>query len=239
MSNQDNHSPAFQFYPKDFMTSEKVAEMTFTEKGIYLHLLCLCWTNKGIKQDTKFERIIGPEWEGSAEAVLACFEVIDGRLWNPRLYRELKKQDKYAEKKRRAGKASGVARKSRNTKDKEQVFNSVRTECEQRRTLPSPSPSPSPNNTHKEAQAFTGDSLTSMLKIWDKHIGFPDDKIRCWATEAMTPILKERTADEWATSFEKYLRANKRKNPSFREFAGTYRKYRPTVKWKPSQEPSQ
>ena len=36
-------APAFQFYPKDFLTDERVKLMSHTERGIYISLLCMCW----------------------------------------------------------------------------------------------------------------------------------------------------------------------------------------------------
>jgi len=168
MSNQDNHSPAFQFYPKDFIGSERVAEMTYAELGIYIRLLCLCWTNEGIKQDARLDRIIGPEWDAASEVVMPCFEVIDGKLWNPRLYRELKKQKAHAKGKSKAGKASAKARKSRKCKEKEHVLNSVEVPLQQNSTLHTPySILHTPNNP----QAPKGDDelFEDFWKSWPKH----------------------------------------------------------------------
>ena len=44
-------SPHFPFYPKDFLSDEHVQVMTMTERGIYISLLCLCWTEGSIPDD--------------------------------------------------------------------------------------------------------------------------------------------------------------------------------------------
>lgn len=41
----NNKSPAFQFYPSEFLTDENIINMTFEEKGIYISLICHCWIN--------------------------------------------------------------------------------------------------------------------------------------------------------------------------------------------------
>ena len=41
-------SPAFQFYPKDFLTDSHVVAMTLAERGAYITLLCLCWLDRSL-----------------------------------------------------------------------------------------------------------------------------------------------------------------------------------------------
>lgn len=44
-------SPAFQFYPQDYLSSARVATMTLEEEGVYLRLLCYCWSIGSIPAD--------------------------------------------------------------------------------------------------------------------------------------------------------------------------------------------
>lgn len=44
-------SPAFQFYPQDYLSSARVATMTLEEEGVYIRLLCYCWSNGSIPAD--------------------------------------------------------------------------------------------------------------------------------------------------------------------------------------------
>ena len=46
-------SPAFQFYPKDFMSDEKQAVMELAEVGAYIRLICVCWEEGSIPRDMK------------------------------------------------------------------------------------------------------------------------------------------------------------------------------------------
>jgi hypothetical protein len=43
-------SPAFQFYPKDFLTDENVRVMSLQERGAYITLLCLCPTMRAVSR---------------------------------------------------------------------------------------------------------------------------------------------------------------------------------------------
>ena len=94
-------SPAFQFYPSDFLNSPKVRRMSLTERGAYITLLSLCWMDGGtLSTDVaelagelhvpvkQFERM----WAG---LLSQCFYEKNGRLRNDRLDRETKKQDEY------------------------------------------------------------------------------------------------------------------------------------------------
>lgn len=95
-------SPAFQWYPKDFLTDEKVILMSNTERGIYITFLSQCWLEGTLPLETaslahfarmslrQFTRL----WEHSV--VRTCFYVNeDGRLHHKRLDEEREKQDRY------------------------------------------------------------------------------------------------------------------------------------------------
>lgn len=94
--------PAFQFYPKDFLTDERVQLMSHTERGVYITLLCMCWLEKSLPLETKalatlvnmplvrFTKL----WEHSP--IKQCFHLDDdGRLRHKRLDAERDKQDVY------------------------------------------------------------------------------------------------------------------------------------------------
>ena len=90
-------SPAFQFYPKDFLSSSKVGRMSLTEIGAYAVLLMHCWLDNGLPTDARalasilrvkavqFDRM----WSG---ALHECFVERGGKLHNGRLDEERKKQ---------------------------------------------------------------------------------------------------------------------------------------------------
>jgi uncharacterized protein YdaU (DUF1376 family) len=92
-------APAFQFYPRDFLTDERVTLMSHTERGIYITLLCHCWleTSLPLEADTLAKMLNLPLkrftalWEHSV--VRTCFQVQeDGRLHHGRLDKEREKQ---------------------------------------------------------------------------------------------------------------------------------------------------
>ena len=46
-----NKVPAFQFYPGDYLSSQRVSLMTLEEEGAYIRLLCYCWKHGHIPSD--------------------------------------------------------------------------------------------------------------------------------------------------------------------------------------------
>jgi uncharacterized protein YdaU (DUF1376 family) len=94
-------SPAFQFYPKDFLLDRNVRNMSMTERGVYITLLALCWLDNGLPTDladlasevgvpaSKFDRM----WH--AGKLSECFHERDGRYHHKRLDEERKKQADY------------------------------------------------------------------------------------------------------------------------------------------------
>ncbi len=110
-------SPAFQFYPQDFVSDPKVLAMTSAARGAYIMLLCHCWTNGSVPDDDIVLRRIsaydGRDWRAACASVRACLGAKDGKLFSPRLERERQKQADYREMKARAGQAGGQQTASR------------------------------------------------------------------------------------------------------------------------------
>lgn len=95
-------SPAFQFYPKDFISDEQQTAMSIAECGIYIRLLCACWTNGSIPSDlSRLHTLCGAtqrEMQKYWPAVSVKFvphPTETGRLVNPRMERERAKQTEY------------------------------------------------------------------------------------------------------------------------------------------------
>lgn len=112
-------APAFQFYPKDFISDERVMRMTYTERGIYITLLSVCWLEGSIPGQpraiammlkiptARFLKL----WRGPLSR---CFETnSDGRLIQKRLEREREAQARYRVLQSEKGKASAQARFNR------------------------------------------------------------------------------------------------------------------------------
>lgn len=99
-------SPAFQFYPKDFLTDDKVLAMSAEVRGLYITLLCIDWLNDGFS-GALILKLAGFDWVGQncerrsdAEAIktqlLNCFishPLKEGFITNSRLEDERKNQE--------------------------------------------------------------------------------------------------------------------------------------------------
>ncbi len=94
-------APAFQFYPKDFLTDERVGLMSYTERGIYITLLSKCWLEGSLPASVEdLARLLGLPvqrfrrlWVNSLSC---CFITAgDGRITQKRLEEEREKQEQY------------------------------------------------------------------------------------------------------------------------------------------------
>ena len=97
-------SPAFQFYPKEFLSSAKVIAMTATERGVYITLLSIQWLDGSLPDDlAALARLVGINAKAFAKMwphnLARCFTARHGgRLVNERLERERKKQAEFRQK---------------------------------------------------------------------------------------------------------------------------------------------
>lgn len=117
-------TPAFQFYPNDFLGSSKVQRMSLTERGAYITLLSHCWLDGGLSTDLKtlaailhvkmvqFDRM----WAG---ALHECFYEKNGLYQNRRLDIERKKQADFS--KRQSDRANAGWDARRNAKGRNAV----------------------------------------------------------------------------------------------------------------------
>lgn len=110
-------SPAFQFYPKDFLSAESVRLMSMQERGVYITLICLCWTEGTIPADVKLlARLCGmPDsaFRKQWPAIVSCFKPAtdqSDRLVHPRLEREREKQSDFRRRQSDSGKKGAERR---------------------------------------------------------------------------------------------------------------------------------
>jgi hypothetical protein len=110
-------SPAFQFYPSDYLASMRVQLMGLAEEGAYLRCLCYCWLHGSIPANpADLVKLIGKG--GSlpiAESVASMFSPHPedpSRLVHDRLESERAKQAEWRRKSAQGGKNSGIARKT-------------------------------------------------------------------------------------------------------------------------------
>jgi uncharacterized protein YdaU (DUF1376 family) len=93
-------SPAFRFYPSDFMGAPDVQAMDLHEVGAYTLLLCTAWLSErhGYLPDDenllrRWAKMTREQWTESRALLLKKFPVVeDGWRANPRMVREAEKQ---------------------------------------------------------------------------------------------------------------------------------------------------
>lgn len=139
-------SPAFQFYPDDFLGSGKVGMMTAQEVGIYILLLCLDWNDGGFALDrTRLARWCKTDEEtftASWTIVGRCFDQHEGRWYNERLQNERDKQAKWREKSRNGGLKSGRIRSYPSNHPMNHLATTVQPPYEPFANTPTPTPTP-------------------------------------------------------------------------------------------------
>jgi len=106
-----NKSPAFQFYPADYLADFRVSQLTLAEEGIYIRLLCHLWLTLYLPSDTKsLLRCVGKGIKvASLKNVLKLFVLSDDgtHYTHKRLDKERLKQSEYRKKKQEAGRLGG------------------------------------------------------------------------------------------------------------------------------------
>ncbi|MBX4216271.1 YdaU family protein [Candidatus Parcubacteria bacterium] len=110
--------PAFQFYPKDFLTDVKVMLMSSEARGMYIMLLCMDWLSDGIPENTASwftlsgNRNPSPDNKLIAE-LSGCFMAHpskSGFVTNPRLQKERRKQAERSVERSKAGRKGAKSR---------------------------------------------------------------------------------------------------------------------------------
>jgi uncharacterized protein YdaU (DUF1376 family) len=100
-------APAFQFYPKDWLTDPDVVCMSMAQKGAYITLICYCWKEDKLPNNPDYIRkLLGnvPKWKTLWNGIKHKFEIRGNYLIHPRLEKEKLKQEEYRLKKSISGK---------------------------------------------------------------------------------------------------------------------------------------
>lgn len=149
MAEKTNKSPAFQWYPKDILTSVRVSQMTLQEEGAYRRALDYCWLNGNLPSDLKkLSLVIGKGCNIKIAATVKEMFIEDGEfLTHERLTEEFKKQLENKQKRSEAGRKGNDLRWN---SDKKIIANL--SHCDDlaiaENRLSSPSSSSTSNNTN-------------------------------------------------------------------------------------------
>lgn len=193
MMSMPTNSPAFQFYPADFLADEHVALMSLAARGAYITLLCYCWREGSIPNDTaKLARLCNVDSSTMAELMAElspCFSLaIDepSRLVNQRLHQEREKQENHRKERAAAGQKGAEKRWQRERKVV--AAKQVTAEDSLAKVLPmaknsssSSSSSSINNNTDAEASEPSSHSKNSEINdifaYWQLKLDHPGAKL--------------------------------------------------------------
>jgi len=165
-------SPAFQFYPADWLGSQRVSLMTLEEEGAYIRLLSYCWQHGSIPADPDAAaRLIG---KGAspvlASKVLTMFQPpletgspCGAVLVHERLQAEKEKQLAWKTKSSEGGKKSAEKRKKQQDSEKSAqppLQGSLENGINQKATLCLQSMFINSSSSNEELQAVSNDTAT-------------------------------------------------------------------------------
>lgn len=217
-----NKSPAFQFYPNDWLSSPNIMLMTPAEEGAYIRLLSIEWNSLDCSlpdDDAILSQLsrLGEGWFGvSSEKIRKCFAKRDGKLFNERLMKERKKQSEWLKKSSEAGKKSWQVRKKTGQMTGK-GWAKVGSEMVQTKTEPKPnsSSSISSSSSKKETTPYNppkGDNGFEMFwKEYPKRIG-KKAALNAWGKNSKPPIeqiiealKKQKSSLDWIKEGGKYI----------------------------------
>jgi uncharacterized protein YdaU (DUF1376 family) len=107
-------APAFQFYPRDFVSDSRVTSMSLKERGAYITLICHCWTDGVISADhEQIAKLLGvpiTEFRKVWPAVERCFTLTPTGYTHKRLDEERQKQASHRQRQSDRGKVAATKR---------------------------------------------------------------------------------------------------------------------------------
>ena len=214
--------PAFQFYPGDWLGSQRVSLLSLEEEGAYLRLLASCWQHGSIPSDPeKIARLIGKGASTTLATTLATMfqpHPYDSALMvHDRLEREREKQDAWAEKSREGGRKSAEKRqylKGGSTTLQPPLEGCLPNGSNQKATLQSSS-----TITNKEKVEFPPNLQTSEFeKAWEEYLDYRKNgrmksllptsqvaqlkKMSEWGHDAAIKAINESISQGWQGIFE-------------------------------------
>jgi len=213
-------SPAFQFYPSDWISSRAVRMMDAEQRGWYIQLLAEAWESdvQGSLPDDEdlLKRLAGvnmcsTDVEQRWRFVKNQFRIVDGTLIQDRLLEEIAKQEENRKKKSRAGQKSGQVRRKKREHYKKQhlhKLNTCSTDVEQSTNTrptesnPSSSLSSSPplSPSHKKINIYSPDAEEMRLSqllfglIQERNPKHKQPHFQQWAREIDLMIRKDNRA---------------------------------------------
>jgi uncharacterized protein YdaU (DUF1376 family) len=168
-----NPSPAFQFYPADYLADPNVDMMTLEQQGAYIRLICHAWRSTTVGRLLNdrstlaaLARMSVDQWSSNEASILRAFRIDDdGFITQKRLVKEWEKQQAKRNQAHEAGVKSGKVRRERPFNDR------------------------STNRQRPVDVSFNTSSSSSIYNIYPKKVG------KRAALKAITAAIKRKPAD--------------------------------------------
>ena len=192
-------SPAFQWYPKDILSSVRVAEMSLAEEGAYRRLIDFCWLNGSIPADPiRASRVVGKGCTREiTEAVLPMFTPDPNdptRLVHDRLEEERCRQEERSIKCSASANARwGGVKQGTNPSGNKQVKTPVRAKCKRNANALQTECSSS-SSSNKENHIKENLFVESAERIWQV---YPKKDGKKKGIEAIVNALKRGLTEDF------------------------------------------
>jgi len=200
-------SPAFQFYPADYTSSQRVRLLTLEEEGAYINLLCSCWLHGSIPADPAMAaRLVGKGCSATlATTVLTMFTPSSqaGRLVHERLERERLKQSDWREKSASGGRKSAELRKGASTTVQPPLANGINQKATLQSSVSSlqsssTSTSSAPTHTAPVPVAGGDEAPDADCPFPPEVAKKPDAKFRAESSEIPSTLATPEFVEAWA-----------------------------------------
>ena len=192
-------SPAFQWYPKDILSSVRVAEMSLAEEGAYRRLIDFCWLNGSIPADPiRASRVVGKGCTREIiEAVLPMFTPAPDdptRLVHDRLEEERRRQEERSVKCSASANARwGGVKQGTNPSGNKQVKTPIRAKCKRNANALQTECSSS-SSSNKENHIKENLFVESAERIWQV---YPKKDGKKKGIEAIVNALKRGCTEDF------------------------------------------
>jgi uncharacterized protein YdaU (DUF1376 family) len=162
-------APAFQYYPKEYLSDAKVRAMSYTERGMYWELVSLMWGECQLPAaPEKLARILGiplPVLQKHWPSLAPCFRVVGDGIEHGRLEIERRKQREHKAIRTAAGRRGGEAKARRRA---EAVLENAASKVVAKSSSSSPSASPTPV---KKEKTLTRARFDRFWAVYPRKVG--------------------------------------------------------------------
>ena len=205
-------SPAFQFYPDDFMGG-KPGIMSPEQTHVYIWLLCLDWNQNGFFFDertlARWCRVTPGIFRRAWKIVQENFSSSEGRWYNERLSKERIKQAKWREKSAKGG-------RSKRQPPVNHPSDMVGTTDEPNGNIPLPLPLPITTKTPRAVAPWMG----LVRKVWREI--YPDAEPLKGTAKTLAPLFSTHPEVEVCEWLRQTLRDTNPKYLNLAKAVSTY-----------------